>query len=156
MMTTTSDSTTKETTTVKAIDDLLANCQIFYQNLQGLHWNIEGILFFELHKKYEKLYDYVGNIADELAERIRAFDETPTHTFSKYLEMSDIEEVSDVKDGSAGVAHIIESLNTIIEKEKKLMELAKKDKDEATLALVSAYVLEQEKCLWMFSSYAKA
>jgi starvation-inducible DNA-binding protein len=30
---------------------LLANTQIFYMNTRGLHWNIKGDKFFELHNK---------------------------------------------------------------------------------------------------------
>jgi starvation-inducible DNA-binding protein len=35
---------------------LLANFQVYYQNLRGLHWNIKGKNFFELHVKFEELY----------------------------------------------------------------------------------------------------
>ena len=34
---------------------LLANSQIYYQNLRGFHWNIQGRDFFELHLKFEDL-----------------------------------------------------------------------------------------------------
>ncbi len=36
---------------------LLANFQIYYQNLKGLHWNIRGKRFFDLHLKFEELYN---------------------------------------------------------------------------------------------------
>ena len=36
---------------------LLANFQIYYQNLRGLHWNIRGRRFFDLHLKFEELYN---------------------------------------------------------------------------------------------------
>ena len=32
---------------------LLANFLIYYQNLRGLHWNIRGKRFFDLHLKFE-------------------------------------------------------------------------------------------------------
>ena len=38
------------------LNELLANFQIYYQNLRGLHWNIKGRSFFELHVKFEELY----------------------------------------------------------------------------------------------------
>lgn len=34
------------------LNNLLANYQLFYQNLRGLHWNIKGRDFFELHIKF--------------------------------------------------------------------------------------------------------
>ena len=39
------------------LNGLLANYQIFYQNARGFHWNIKGNNFFELHLKFEELYD---------------------------------------------------------------------------------------------------
>jgi starvation-inducible DNA-binding protein len=47
----------KEKATKLAIqlNDLLANYELFYQNLRGFHWNIKGKEFFELHLKFEEL-----------------------------------------------------------------------------------------------------
>jgi len=39
------------------LNDLLANYSIFYQNTRGYHWNIKGEKFFELHMKFEELYN---------------------------------------------------------------------------------------------------
>lgn len=41
----------------KKLNDLLANYSIFYQNTRGYHWNIKGDKFFELHLKFEELYN---------------------------------------------------------------------------------------------------
>ena len=42
---------------VNHLNDLLANYQIFYQNLRGFHWNVKGSNFFELHAKFEEYYN---------------------------------------------------------------------------------------------------
>ena len=34
----------------KELNALLANYQMFYQNLRGFHWNIQGPSFFELQR----------------------------------------------------------------------------------------------------------
>ena len=36
---------------------LLANYSVFYQNMRSYHWNIKGDKFFELHLKFEELYN---------------------------------------------------------------------------------------------------
>ncbi len=38
------------------LNNLLANFQIYYQNLRGIHCNIKGKCFFDLHVKFEELY----------------------------------------------------------------------------------------------------
>ena len=43
--------------TVEGSNSLLADLQIFYQNVRGFHWaDIRGCEFFELHAKFEELY----------------------------------------------------------------------------------------------------
>ena len=42
---------------VNELNGLLSNYQIYYQNLRGLHWNIRGKRFFDLHIKFEELYN---------------------------------------------------------------------------------------------------
>jgi DNA-binding ferritin-like protein len=37
------------------LNQLLANFQLYYQNLRGIHWNIKGRAFFDLHVKFEEL-----------------------------------------------------------------------------------------------------
>ena len=35
------------------LNTLLAGMQLYYQNLRGFHWNIQGEKFFELHVKFK-------------------------------------------------------------------------------------------------------
>ncbi len=60
---------------------LLANYQLFYINVRGFHWNITGSNFFELHIKFEELYNDALLKIDEVAERILTLGHTPLHTF---------------------------------------------------------------------------
>ena len=55
---------------VEKLNDLLANYMVFYQNTRGLHWNIKGNKFFELHLKFEELYNNLLLKVDEVAERV--------------------------------------------------------------------------------------
>ena len=54
----------------QALNQLLADYQVFYANLRGFHWNVRGKGFFTLHEAYEKLYNTVAEQVDEVAERI--------------------------------------------------------------------------------------
>jgi len=63
----------------------LSNFQGYYQNLRGIHWNIKGKRFFDLHVKFEELYTDANMKVDEIAERILTLGETPLHTFEDYM-----------------------------------------------------------------------
>jgi len=134
---------------------LLADYQLFYQNLRGMHWNIKGREFFELHLKFEEFYDDAVIKVDEIAERILTLEGEPLHTFTDYLKISDIQEEKSITNGIKGVEIIIGNFSTLILKEREILSLAGEAEDEGTMSLMSDYISQTEKTLWMLSSYLK-
>lgn len=135
------------------LNDLLANYQLFYMNVRGFHWNIRGDKFFELHAKFEELYTDALLKIDEIAERILTLGYTPLHTYSDYLKQSHIKEYTGVSDGNTAVQHVLEGFRILLVKERELLKLSSEADDEGTNALVSDYIREQEKSVWMYSSF---
>lgn len=135
------------------LNDLLANYQVFYQNARGLHWNIRGEKFFELHAKFEELYTDALVKIDEIAERILTLGHTPTHSFSEYVRMSEVKEATDLSDGLKAVSLVLDTYKVLILKERELLKLASDADDEGTSALMSDYIREQEKTVWMYTSF---
>ncbi len=135
------------------LNELLSNYQVFYMNARGYHWNIKGDKFFELHIKFEELYNDSLVKIDEIAERILTLGNTPIHSFSDYVQKAAIKETKNVKDGKKAVANILDGFRTILTIERKILDLADKTGDEGTNALVSDYISQQEKLVWMYSSY---
>lgn len=138
------------------LDDLLANYSVFYQNMRGYHWNIQGEKFFELHEKFEELYNDLFEKIDELAERILTLGHTPDHLYSTYLKQSEIKESKNAREGKAIVEEILAAFKTLISKQRKILELSGEIDDEGTNALMSDYIREQEKLVWMYSAYLKS
>ncbi len=134
---------------------LLANYQVFYMNVRGFHWNIKGDKFFELHVKFEELYDDLVMKVDEIAERVLTLQGVPTHTFSDYLKTSEVKETSQVSDGRKAVEEILNAFRMILVKQRELLEMSDKAGDEGTNALMSDYIREQEKLVWMYSAFLK-
>ncbi len=132
---------------------LLANYHLFYQNTRGFHWNITGEKFFELHLKFEELYNDALIKVDEIAERILTLGYTPLHTFSDYLALSSIKEARNVSEGTKAVQLILDGFSTLLPLERELLELSANADDEGTNALMSDYIREQEKLVWMYTAY---
>ncbi|MDX5436190.1 MAG: DNA starvation/stationary phase protection protein [Pontibacter sp.] len=137
------------------LNQLLANYQLFYINARGFHWNISGDKFFELHAKFEELYTDAVVKVDEIAERILTLGHTPFHTFTAYLEHATIKEASNTSDGRKAVEAVLHGFSTLIAAERELLELSGEANDEGTNALMSDYIREQEKLVWMYSAYLK-
>lgn len=135
------------------LNDLLANYMVFYQNTRGLHWNIKGEKFFELHLKFEELYNNLLLKVDEVAERILTLGATPLHTFADYTGNSAIKALKNVSDGKEGVKAVLDALQIVLTKQRSILTLAADANDEGTNALMSDYIREQEKLVWMYSAY---
>lgn len=135
------------------LNELLANYSMFYQNTRGYHWNIKGDDFFELHMKFEELYNNLLVKIDEVAERILTLGYSPNHRYSDYIEKSEIAESSPISDGKQAVNQILEGLKSVIRLQREILELSDEVGDEGTNALMSDYIREQEKLVWMYSSY---
>ena len=134
---------------------LLADYMMFYQNTRGLHWNIKGEAFFELHSKFEELYTSILLKVDEIAERILTLGATPLHSFEDYQSAAKIYAVKDVSYGKLGVQSILDALRILIVKQRELLVLSSDAGDEGTHALMGDYIREQEKLVWMYSAYLK-
>jgi len=139
----------------KILNQLLADYEIFYQNLRGFHWNIKGREFFELHTKFEELYNDAFIKIDEIAERILTLEGEPLHTYTDYLKNTTIKEAKGVSNGVEGVKIIVKNFSTIITIERKILDLANEANDEGTVSLMSDYISQTEKTLWMLNSYLK-
>lgn len=135
------------------LNELLANYSIFYQNTRGYHWNIKGEKFFELHLKFEELYNDLLLKIDEVAERILTLGHTPKHNYADYRTTSKIKESVQVSDGIKAVEDILTSFQTIIVLQRELLTISADAEDEGTNALMSDYIRLQEKLVWMYSSF---
>jgi starvation-inducible DNA-binding protein len=135
------------------LNELLANYSIFYQNTRGAHWNIKGEKFFELHLKFEELYNDLLLKIDEIAERILTLGYAPNHKYSDYKKTSKITESDHVSDGEKAISEILNSFQTVISLQRELLELSSDASDEGTSALMSDYIRAQEKMVWMYSAF---
>lgn len=137
------------------LNKLLAAYQVLYINTRGYHWNIKGDKFFELHVKFEELYTDFQVKIDELAERVLTLGFTPTHSYTQYLKDSAVNESQNVSDGRRAVAEVLEAFRSIIALQREVLALSGEAGDEGTNALMSDYIREQEKLVWMYSAFLR-
>ena len=138
---------------VDNLNGLLANFQIYYQNLRGLHWNIKGKNFFELHVKFEEFYTDSQVKIDDIAERILTLQGKPLHTFADYLETSSVAVGKNISNDVEGVELVVSSLSELLKIEREILDLSDKADDEGTNSMMSDFIAEQEKTIWMLNSW---
>ena len=94
---------------VNLLNELLANYQIYYQNLRGFHWNVRGNRFFVLHAKFEELYNDAIEKVDEIAERILTLGGVPLHSYAAYTKVATLKAKENVTDGDACLRAVVEA-----------------------------------------------
>ena len=139
---------------VTALQNLLADFQIYYTNLRGFHWEIKGRGFFVLHEKFENMYDDTATKVDEIAERILTLGGTPENKYSGYLKVARIPEVSGVTSSHETVDNILNTYKHFIAEERKLIDLANEANDAVTADMLTGYLKEQEKMIWMLVAFS--
>lgn len=138
---------------IERLNVLLANFQMYYQNLRGLHWNIRGKRFFELHVKFEELYNQSQLRIDEIAERVLTLGGTPLHTFEDYMAHNKIAIGKNITEDEKAVELIIDSLSKLLVIEREILESAGSISDEGTTSMMSDLITEQEKDIWMMKAF---
>jgi len=135
------------------LNSLLANFQVYYQNLRGLHWNIKGKSFFELHIKFEEFYTDSQEKIDMIAERILTLDGTPLHTFAEYTELSKVAVGKNISNDVEAVKLVVNSLSELLKIERVILNESDDANDEGTNSMMSDFIAEQEKTIWMLNSW---
>ncbi|PZX53319.1 Dps family protein [Algoriphagus chordae] len=140
---------------VEKLNDLLANYQVYYQNLRNFHWNVSGPNFFELHAKFEELYNAANLAVDETAERILTLGARPLSSYQEYIDKASIQEAKEINEPTKMVETIKSNMNTLLQLERETLEAAGESGDEGTASLMSDYITEKEKVVWMLSAYLR-
>ncbi|MEX0997297.1 MAG: DNA starvation/stationary phase protection protein [Flavobacteriaceae bacterium] len=143
----------KTNLTVNELNILLADFHLYYQKLRNFHWNIVGKSFFDLHIKFEEMYDDTKLKVDEIAERILTLRYQPISNLSEYLKIANIKEsnasMSDVK----MIDTLIDDHVLLLKQMRKVIAAADNAKDEGTIDLIGAYIRELEKTTWMLDAW---
>ncbi|MGV9003708.1 Dps family protein [Flavobacterium sp.] len=144
----------KETNTlIVDLNSLLANFQIYYQNLRGLHWNIRGKRFFDLHVKFEELYNDSQLKIDLIAERVLTLGGIPLHTFEDYIASNSLTVGKNIHNDEKAITLIVNSLSGLLKLERKILSLSGDVEDEGTNSMMSDFIKEQEKTIWMMNAW---
>ncbi len=140
---------------VLELNILLADYNLYYQKLRGFHWNILGKNFFELHEKFEELYNDAKVKIDEIAERILTLQHHPVSQFKEYIEMATIEEVTPLLKDTEMVRELLTDHKKLLTQMRVVLTHADEAGDEGTIDMIGAYIRELEKLSWMLNAWYK-
>jgi len=140
---------------VEELNILLADYNIYYQNLRGFHWNVVGKNFFDLHEKFEELYTDARIKIDEIAERILTLRYHPENRFSEYTKQAVVKEKASLITDEEMIDCVLNNHEEILKQMSKVVEKAEDAGDEGTIDMMGGYIGSLEKVSWMLDAWTK-
>ena len=141
----------KRTGIVDTLNVLLADEFLLYTKTRNYHWNVMGPRFHDLHLFFEKQYEQLDELMDEVAENARQFGGFASGTMAEYAQTSRLKESPGkrpVEDEM--IANLLADHETIIRALRKDIEKADEKYEAADAADFLTRVLEEHnKMAWM-------
>ena len=139
------------------LNKLLADEFVLYTKTRKFHWNVEGAQFHDLHLFFEKQYDQLATIMDNVAERIRKIGHYALGSMSQFLKEASLLEHEDQETTSATMlAQLLDDHETIIRRLRNEIDIFQdKYKDAGTADFITGLIEQHETMAWMLRATAK-
>ena len=132
-----------------------ANAFVFYTKAHGYHWNVEGILFKELHAFFKEIYEDVWGSIDDYAEWLRKLGEYATFEIPLTYEQSNVKYDISTNSPIEMIRNLIASNDIIIEDLNRGFALATEANEQALANFIAERIDQHQFWRWQLSSSVK-
>jgi starvation-inducible DNA-binding protein len=134
------------------LSHLLADTYTLYVKTHNFHWNVTGRMFQTLHKMFEEQYRELADAVDEVAERIRALGHPAPASFSRFAELTSIEEEDGVPAADEMIRQLVRGHEAVVRTARTVCASAESSDDQVTVDLLTERMQVHEKTAWMLRS----
>jgi starvation-inducible DNA-binding protein len=134
---------------------VLADNFAFYLKAHNYHWNVEGPNFPQYHKFFGKLYQEIFAALDVIAEQIRALDAYAPGSFSRFSELTEIEDEVSIPNGVEMARKLMTDNMILISTLSMAMKLAQEYGKEGLADFLAGRIDTHNKHGWMLRSITK-
>lgn len=144
----------KNQTITTGLSQTLAEEYLLMLKTQNFHWNVQGPLFYSLHKLFEEHYTFLATQVDEVAERIRALGERAPGSYREFIKLSKVQEApEDRLNASAMIEMLTSDHESIVKRLTEFRANAEEVDDNTTVAIYDELIAFHQKAAWMISSH---
>lgn len=139
-------------------DDLktvLGTSFVFYVKAAGFHWNVEGPNFPQYHQFLGDLYQEVYDSLDKMAEIIRQLDSYAPGALSRYLELSAIQEQTQIPRAELMLTELQQDNQILIQCLNAAFASANSENKQGIADFIASRLDAHEKHGWMLRSIMK-
>jgi len=139
----------KRRAVAKVLGDALADAYRLNFNVQGLHWNVEGPMFYSLHKLTESQYEEIAESVDVIAERIRALGLPAPQSLKDLDERSVVDDLPEKGDLKSRVERLVQDYEHSGLRLQQIIRLAEESGDIKTADLLTEQLGRYDEYAWM-------
>jgi starvation-inducible DNA-binding protein len=142
---------------VQILNTLLADEFVLYTKTRRFHWNVEGSNFSELHELFQKQYEQLEGIVDQVAERARALGGIAAGSLEEYLAFTRLqEEPGRSYDARGMIAALLADHEGLVRSLRADLESCAEDHDdEGTTDFLTGLMQAHEKTAWMLRAHLR-
>lgn len=139
---------------IDALRRLLASTFTVYLHTHGMHWNVTGPRFPELHAMFGDLYEELHAAVDEIAERIRHLGGHAPASYAAFSALTSVQvDLGEVFESEDVMLERLRGMNmALVADARALAVAASAASDQASVDLGARRQLAAEKAVWMLSS----
>jgi len=142
-------------TLIEIMRKALADAYAFQLKVNNYHWNVTGSNFPQYHDFLGKLYQEVFASTDNIAEQIRALDAYAPGSFTRFIELTDIEDEVNVPDSNEMITRLVSDNEKILATLNIAFKLANEFDKQGLVNFLADRIDVHNKHAWMLRSIIK-
>jgi len=134
---------------------VLADTFAMYLKTHNYHWNVEGPLFSQYHSFFGTLYEELHDAVDPIAEEIRAMDVYAPGSFTRFMELTDIEDETTIPDSREMVQRLSIDNQKVLDSLNVAFKLATNFDKQGLADFLAGRIDVHNKHAWMLRSLTR-
>ena len=140
---------------VESLKKAQATSFAFYLKAHNYHWNVEGHSFSEYHAFLGDLYAEVWGAVDAIAEHIRTLDAYAPGSFTRFQQLSSIEDEMSVPTGRMMMSRLLADNQRVLSDLMNAHRVAETMGKRGIVNFLEDRIDIHEKHGWMLRSFTK-
>ena len=137
------------------LKQLQSNAFVFYTKTHGYHWNVEGILFKQLHAFFLEIYEDVFESIDTYAEWSRKLGAYAPFQIDEILQASSVKYDFPTTSPLEMLRNLLDSNNQIIKDLKDAFEMADAGNEQGLANFIAERIDQHQFWSWQLSASLK-
>lgn len=142
-------------TLIEMMRKVLADTFAMYLKAHNYHWNVEGPNFPQYHEFFGNLYEELYGAVDPIAEEIRSLDAYAPGSFSRFLELTEIEDETNVPMAREMALKLLRDNDVVLNTLNVTFKLADQFDRQGLADFIAGRIDAHNKHAWMLRSIIK-